>query len=109
MSDVHMTLVQKLREGGSVGLDLSPGDHLCNQAADEIELLRNALSVALQGLGQLAKSGENRSRSRPSRAHLIKKTEQTLERVARVLEGHPTYIGVYGHVCLHTLPDKSHE
>jgi len=34
-----MTLVQRLREAGSTGLDLSPGDPICIEAADEIERL----------------------------------------------------------------------
>lgn len=40
-----MTLVQRLREAGSTGLDLSPGDPLYIEAADEIERL-NTLAPA---------------------------------------------------------------
>ena len=38
-----MTLLQRLREAGSRGLDLSPGDALCREAADEIQEMREAL------------------------------------------------------------------
>ena len=35
-------MVQRLREAGSTGLDLSPGDPLCIEAADEIERLSDS-------------------------------------------------------------------
>ena len=48
-----MTLVERLREAGSTGLDLSPGDPLCAEAADEIERLLaqfDELDAKIEGL-----------------------------------------------------------
>lgn len=49
-----MTLVQRLREAGSTGLDLSPGDPLCIEAADEIERLEREIQEITDHLRWLA-------------------------------------------------------
>ena len=43
-------LISKLREQGMVGADLSPGDPLAAEAADEIDRLRAALALETQRL-----------------------------------------------------------
>ena len=69
----------------------------------ETDRLRCALTVALQGLAQLAKSRENKSH-RPSNRQLVKRAEQTIIRVMRVLNGQETKTADNGKVSLVTLP-----
>ena len=53
---IMKNLVERLREAGSKGLDMSPGDPLANEAADEIEKLRKSLASipcpSCQGFGK---------------------------------------------------------
>ena len=44
-------MLTRLKEAGSTGLDLSPGNPLCAWAADEIERLREKVAQAYQVIG----------------------------------------------------------
>ena len=57
MSDI----VERLREAGAQGADLSPGDPLCAEAADEIKSLREALeeiAVTTKGYPNATREGD---------------------------------------------------
>jgi hypothetical protein len=41
-------LIKRLREAGSTGLDMSPGDPLCTEAADALEALQSRLESAMK-------------------------------------------------------------